>query len=459
MGTVTADDVAAARPAVETIARRTPILSSRTISERAGGVVALKAENLQRTGSFKIRGVAAKLAALGDGCTAGVVGASAGNHAQALAAGARARGVPCEVYVPTDAPLAKIEATRGSGAKVHIGGESVDECVEIAIARAHERRAGVRPPVRRSAHHRRPGSLGLELIEDVPDLAKVIVPVGGGGLCSGIAIAVKAARPDVEVIGVQVAACAPYPESLRRGEPVAATSVLTIADGIAVKRPGNLTLPLLAEHADGIVVVDEEAVAEAMVVLMERCKLVVEGAGAVGVAALLGGQVSAASRGTTVAVLSGGNVDAGLLASVARRHESESGRRLVLLTRVADRPGGLARLLGEVAATGANIVDVSHVREGLDLHVRETAIELVLETRGHEHADSVVAALRDGRLRVARDPLEPGPTQGRRRSCRTPSAGRRRARAAGAPRSSSSAGPSPIAPGMPQPHDIPGPVG
>ena len=382
---------------METIARRTPVLSSRTISERAGGVVALKAENLQRTGSFKVRGVAAKLAALGESCTAGVVGASAGNHGQALAAVAQARGLTCEVYVPTDAPLAKVEATRGSGASVKVGGESVDECVEIATARAREAGMAFVHPFNDPDIVAGQGSLGLELLEDVPDLAKVIVPVGGGGLCSGIAIAVKAARPDVEVVGVQVAACAPYPESLRRGEPVAATSVLTIADGIAVKRPGELTLPLLAEHADGVVVVDEDAVAEAMVVLMERCKLVVEGAGAVGVAALLGGQVAAASSGTTVAVLSGGNVDAGLLASIARRHESEAGRRLVLLTRVADRPGGLARLLGEVAATGANIVDVSHVREGLaDLHVRETAIELVLETRGHEHAERVVAALRDG---------------------------------------------------------------
>jgi threonine dehydratase len=372
------------------------VLSSRTISERAGGVVALKAENLQRTGSFKIRGVAAKLAALGDGCTAGVVGASAGNHGQALAAAAKARGVACEVYMPVDAPMAKVEATRGSGATVKAGGESVDDCVEIATERAQQAGMAFVHPFNDPNIVAGQGSLGLELVEDVPDLAKVIVPVGGGGLCAGIAIAVKAARPDVEVVGVQVAACAPYPESLRRGEPVAASSVLTIADGIAVKRPGELTLPLLAEHADGVVVVDEDAVAEAMVVLMERCKLVVEGAGAVGVAALLGGQVAAASSGTTVAVLSGGNVDAGLLASVARRHESESGRRLVLLTRVPDRPGGLARLLGEVAATGANIVDVSHVREGLDLHVRETAIELVLETRGHEHAESVVAALRDG---------------------------------------------------------------
>jgi threonine dehydratase len=298
--------------------------------------------------------------------------------------------------VPTDAPLAKVEATRGSGATVTVGGESVDECVHVATERAREAGMAFVHPFDDPVIVAGQGSLGLELVEDVPDLAKVVVPVGGGGLCAGIAVAVKAARPDVEVIGVQVAACAPYPESLRRGEPVAASSVLTIADGIAVKRPGALTLPLLSEHADGVVVVDEDEVAEAMVVLMERAKLVVEGAGAVGVAALLGGHVGPAPSGTTVALLSGGNVDAGLLASVARRHESESGRRLVLLTRVADRPGGLARLLAQVAATGANIVDVSHVREGLaDLHVRETAIELVLETRGHEHAGSVVATLRD----------------------------------------------------------------
>jgi threonine dehydratase len=396
MPDVTADDVVAARPAVEAIARRTPVLSSRTISERAGGVVSLKAENLQRTGSFKIRGASAKLAALGeDGCGRGVVAASAGNHAQSLAAAARARGVPCEVFVPDDAPLAKVEAARGQGATVNIGGGSVDECLALAHDRARDGGLAFVHPFDDPDIVAGQGSLGLELLEEVPDLAKVVVPVGGGGLCSGLAIAVKAARPDVEVVGVQVAACAPYPESLRRGEPVPASSVLTIADGIAVKRPGTLTLELLGRHADGIVVVDEDEVAEAMVVLMERCKLVVEGAGAVGVAALLGGQVAAAEEGTTVAVLSGGNVDPGLLAAVARRHESQVGRRLVVLTRVPDRPGNLARLLGLVAEQGANIVDVSHVREGLDLHVRETAVELVFETRGHEHAQKVVAALND----------------------------------------------------------------
>jgi threonine dehydratase len=393
---VTADDVAAARPAAESLARRTPLLSSRTISERAGGVVALKAENLQRTGSFKVRGVAAKLAALGDdGCANGVVAASAGNHAQALAAAARARGVPCEVFVPSDAPLAKVEAARGQGATIHVGGESVDECLAAATARAEEGGLAFVHPFDDPAVVAGQGSLGMELVEDVPDLARVVVPVGGGGLCAGVAIAVKSAKPDVEVIGVQVAACAPYPESLERGEPVPAASALTIADGIAVKRPGALTLDLLGRWADDVVVVGEDETAEAMVVLMERCKLVVEGAGAVGVAGLLGGQIRASERGTTVAVLSGGNVDAGLLASIARRHETEAGRRLVLLTRVPDRPGNLARLLDCVAEQGANIVDVSHVREGIDLHVRETAVELVIETRGHDHAKAVVGALED----------------------------------------------------------------
>jgi threonine dehydratase len=197
------------------------------------------------------------------------------------------------------------------------------------------------------------------------------------------------------VIGVQAAACAPYVESLRHGGPVAVSSTITIADGIAIKRPGEVTLPLVQEWVDDVVTVEEDAIAEAMVLLMERCKVVVEGAGAVGVAALLEGVVRVPEEGTTVAVLSGGNVDVNLLSQVGRRHESLLGRRLVLITRVSDRPGGLAGLLACVAALGANVVDVGHVREGLDLHVRETAIELILETRGREHADHVLSALRE----------------------------------------------------------------
>jgi threonine dehydratase len=393
---VTARDVQAARAAVETVARRTPILSTRTFSERAGGTVVLKAENLQRTGSFKVRGVAAKLDALGqERCAKGVVAASAGNHAQALAAGAAARGVPCEVFVPTDAPMAKVEAARGQGATVHVGGNSVDECLVAALERAETGGLAFVHPFDDPAIVAGQGSLGLELLEEVPDLAKVVIPVGGGGLCAGVALAIKDAKPDVQIVGVQAAACAPFPESMRRGEPVEATSAITIADGIAIKRPGGITLPLLTDLSDEMVVVGEDATAEAMALLLERCKLVVEGAGAVGVAALLGGQVKPATTGVTVAVLSGGNVDAGLLAAIARRHETESGRRLILLTRIPDRPGGLATLLATVAATGANIVDVSHVREGLDLHVRETAVELVLETRGHEHAQRVLGTLHE----------------------------------------------------------------
>jgi threonine dehydratase len=393
---ITARDVQAARAAVETVARRTPILSTRTFSERAGGTVVLKAENLQRTGSFKVRGVAAKLAALGEeGCARGVVAASAGNHAQALAAAAQMRGIRCEVFVPADAPMAKVEAARGQGAIVHVGGSSVDACLIAALERSETGGLAFVHPFDDEAIVAGQGSLGLELLEDVPDLAKVVIPVGGGGLCAGVALAIKAARPDVSVVGVQAAACAPFPASMLAGEPIEALSALTIADGIAVKRPGGITLPLLMELTDEVVAVGEDEIAESMVLLLERCKLVVEGAGAIGVAALLGGHVKPAEDGVTVAILSGGNVDAGLLSAIARRHETQSGRRLVLLTRVPDRPGALATILSTIAGTGANIVDVSHMREGLDLHVRETAVEFVLETRGHEHAQRVLKALQD----------------------------------------------------------------
>ena len=392
---VTDREIAAARPAVETIARHTPMLSSRTFSERSGGRVSLKAENLQRTGSFKVRGAAAKLHALGDACSRGVVCASAGNHGQGVAAAAAARGVPCTVFVPDDAPISKVDAMVGQGAEVHRGGGTVDDCLRAAKEHAVEHDLAFVHPFDDPDVIAGQGSIGLELLEDVEDLAKIVVPVGGGGLASGIAIAVKSARPDVQVVGVQAAACAPYVASLREGHPVPVESTLTIADGIAVKRPGEVTLPLLGKWLDDIVVVEEDQIAEAMFLCLERAKLVVEGAGAAGLAALLGEQVRPALRGTTVAILSGGNVDAGMLAAVARRHESQEGRRLVLFTRLPDRPGALVGLLQHVSQTGANIVDVSHVREGIELHVRETAIELVLETRGRDHAEAVLGELAD----------------------------------------------------------------
>jgi threonine dehydratase len=393
--TVSSEDIARARAAVADVVRHTPILPSQTLSDVTGAEVVLKAENLQRTGSFKIRGALAKLAALGERCRRGVTAGSAGNHAWACAQAARTRGVPCEVFMPAEAPLSKVEGCRLLDAVVHIGGASVDECVGLARAHAEEAGMAFVHPFDDPDVIAGQGTLGLELLDDVPDLAKIVVPVGGGGLSSGVAIAVKSARPDVEVVGVQVDSVAAFPESLRRGEPVGMESALTIADGIAVKRPGELTLPLVRQWLDGVVVVPEDDVAEAIVLCMEKAKLVVEGAGAVGVAALLGGQARAAATGTTCVILSGGNVDAGLLATVARRHETEAGRRLVFFTRVPDRPGSLARLLSLVGETGANLIHVEHLREGIDLHVRETAVQITLETRGREHAAEVLRCVRD----------------------------------------------------------------
>jgi threonine dehydratase len=378
----------------EGIVRETPVLSSHTLSERAGGTVALKAENLQRTGSFKLRGALAKLAALGDGCAGGVVTASAGNHGQAVAYAARAREVPCEVFMPEGASIAKAEAVAGLGASVKLVGSSIDEALAAARTRANEGGLAFVHPFDDPDVVAGQGGIGLELLRQVPDIARVVVPIGGGGLISGIAVALKSARPEIEVVGVQVDTCAPFPASLEAGKPVAVDTALTIADGIAVKRPGELTLPLIARYVDKIVVVPEDEVAEAMVFLLERAKLVVEGAGAVGVAALLARRVTLSGEGTTVAILSGGNIDAGLLAHVARRHESLAGRRLVLLARVPDLPGGLARLLALVAEQRANLMDVQHIREGYDLHVRETAVQLVLETRGPAHAAQVTDAIR-----------------------------------------------------------------
>jgi threonine dehydratase len=377
------------------VVKETPVLSSRTLSERAGATVAFKAENLQRTGSFKLRGALSKLAALGDACGGGVVTGSAGNHAQAVAYAARSRGVRCVVFMPEPAPISKVEAAKALGADVRMVGATVDDALEAAYElAAQDPGIAFVHPFEDPDVIAGQGTLGLELLEQVPDLARVIVPVGGGGLVSGVAIALKSARPAIEVIGVQVAGCAPVAGSLAAGKPVPVSSALTIADGIAVKRPGELTLSLIQRWVDEMVTVDEDEVAEAMVFLMERAKLVVEGAGAVGVAALLGRRLAASRSGTTVVVLSGGNVDAGLLAEVARRHESQSGRRLVLLASLPDRPGSLARLLALVGELRANLLDVGHIREGFDLHVRETAVQMVLETRGAAHAQQVSDAVR-----------------------------------------------------------------
>jgi threonine dehydratase len=365
----------------------TPVTGSAALSDRCGGRIVLKAENLQRTGSFKIRGAMNKLSALGDAAKSGVTAGSAGNHAQAIAFAARHAGVVCEIFVPAGAPISKIEACRAYGAVLIEGGDSLDEAVAAARERASAAGMVFCHPYDDVDVVAGQATLGRELLADIPDLRLVIVPLGGGGLASGIAIAVKAKDPTIQVIGVQVEACAPY-----ANRPPQAGPVVTLADGIAVKRPGEITGPLVEQWLDDVVVVEENAVADAMVLLMERAKLFVEGAGAVGVAALISQQITPAATGATCVVLSGGNVDLGLLPGLIRRHETQAGRRLILFARISDRPGGLARLLTLFAEHGANLVEVEHVREGVDLHVRETGVQLVLEVRGRGHAESVVRA-------------------------------------------------------------------
>lgn len=379
----------AARTAGAGVVQHTPVTGSYTLSQRTGGQVVLKAENLQRTGSFKIRGAMSKLSSLGEAVHRGVTAGSAGNHAQSLAFAARAFGVPCDIFVPNNAPIAKIAACRDYGASVIEGGDSLDDAVAFARSRASESGMTFCHPYDDPIVIAGQATLGLELIEDLPSLRRVIVPLGGGGLASGVAIAVKLHDPSIEVIGVQVEACAPYANGA-----VPMGPVVTLADGIAVKRPGVHTQPLVEHWLDDVVVVDEDAVADSMVLLMERSKLYVEGAGAVGVAALLSERVAPARTGTTCVVLSGGNVDLGVVPGLIRRHETQAGRRLIMFVRVSDRPGGLARLLTIFADNGASVIDIEHVREGVDLHVRETGVNAVLEVRGTDHADRVVAAVR-----------------------------------------------------------------
>jgi threonine dehydratase len=379
-----------ARLASSRLVRHTPVLTAASLSERCGGTVVLKAENLQRTGSFKLRGALNKVRAI-SGSARGVVAGSAGNHAQALAYAARASGLPCYVFMPVDAAVSKIEAVRAFGASVEQRGGSVVECVALAQEHAAAEGLAFVHPFDDLDVIAGQGGLGLELLDDVPDLARVVVPIGGGGLASGVAAAVCQRRPEVSVVGVRAAT----------------SGGQTIADGIAIKHPGEVTGPLLDELLEDVVAVGEAEIAETMVLLVERSKLVVEGAGAVALAALLSGVVDTASSGSTVAVLSGGNVDVGLLAAIATRHETRVGRRLRVYTRVSDLPGGLAGLLAAVAAAGANLIHVEHVREGVDLGVRETGVELTVETRGRDHAGALMDALRD----AGYDPAEVGGRQ------------------------------------------------
>jgi threonine dehydratase len=374
-GELSLEGIEAAREVVADVARRTQVIESRYLSRTTGGTVALKAENLQRTGSFKLRGALNKIATLDPGVES-VITASAGNHGQSLAYAARARGLRATIFMPERAALAKIAAARESGAEIRLGGDAIDVCIRDARGYADRTGAAFVHPYDDFAVMAGQGTIGLELLDEVPDLSKVIVPIGGGGLAGGVASAIKAKRGGVEVVGVR--------------------SLCALADGIAVKHPGELTGPLLDELLDDIVTVGENEIAEAIMLLLERTKLVVEGAGAAGVAAMREAIVKPARSGETVVILSGGNIDAGVLADIARHHETEHGRRLRVFATIPDEPGSLAALLTRLAEGGANLIDVSHVREAHGLSVGETGVELVMETRGPDHSERLMRLISEG---------------------------------------------------------------
>jgi threonine dehydratase len=375
-------EIREARARLDGVARITPIYRSETLSRLVGREVFLKAENLQRTGSFKVRGAYNRLALCKpEERVAGVVAASAGNHGQAVAWAARAVEAVATIFMPEDAPMAKVDATRSYGARVELVPGQLEEALAAAAKHVEATGATFVHPFEDGRVIAGQGTIGLELAEQVEQAETVIVPVGGGGLCSGIAIALRELRPGVKIVGVQAAGTLP-------GGPG-----FTIADGIAVKKLGELTMTVLGELLDEIVVVTDEEISEAIVLLAERAKLVVEGAGAVGVAALLHGRVRGAG-GPAAVVLSGGNIDSSLLISVMRRGLAVSGRYLGVRSRVPDRPGELVKLLMLLAEQRVNIVEVEHVRESAEVPVGETGVELTLLTRDRAHGDALLELMR-----------------------------------------------------------------
>jgi len=397
---VEVDDVVAARVLLGDVVRVTPMEGSRPLADLVGGPVWLKCENLQRTGSFKIRGAYVRIARLSDAERArGVVAASAGNHAQGVALAARLLRARSTVYMPEGAALPKIEATLAYGGEVHLVGTTIDEALAAAEAHAAETGSVFIHPFDHPDIIAGQGTIGLEILEQRPDVRTLVVPTGGGGLISGVAAAVKGTRPDVRIVAAQAAGAASYPASIAAGHPVALPGLATIADGIAVGCPGDLTFAHVTRLVDVVATVSEEALSQALLLCLERGKLVVEPAGVAGVAAVMADP--AAFEPPVVVVLSGGNIDPVLLLRVLRHGMAAAGRYLSFRMRIPDRPGELARLLGELADSGANVLDVEHVRTGPRLHLDEVEVELQLETRGPAHCAEVL-----DRLRAAGYPIE-----------------------------------------------------
>jgi threonine dehydratase len=363
----------------------TPLYASETFGRMTGRPVQLKAETLQRTGSFKIRGAVNKIGSLSEAQRqAGVVAASAGNHGQAVAWAAREAGIAATIFMPAETPMAKVEPTRNYGARAELTGPTFEDAVTAAVTHVEETGATFVHPFEDPDVIAGQGTIGLELVEQLPEVETVVIPVGGGGLASGIGLTLRALRPDVRLVGVQAAACAPLAGGTQFG--------YTIAEGIAVKHPGELTSSLLGSLLESVVTVTDEEISQAMVLLTERAKLVVEGAGAAAVAALLAGRIP--GEGQTVAILSGGNIDPTLLIQVMRHGLTLAGRYLVVRTRVADRPGELARLLALFADEHANVVSIEHHREGMDTPVTESEVEATLLTRDQEHCTAIIYAMR-----------------------------------------------------------------
>ncbi|GIF52944.1 threonine dehydratase [Asanoa ferruginea] len=386
-------DVEAARQLLAGVVRTTPLEPSRPLSAQLGGPGWLKCENLQRAGSYKVRGAYVRIARLTDAERArGVVAASAGNHAQGVALAAEMLGTSSTVFMPEGAPLPKVAATKGYGAAVELVGATVDESLVAAKEFADRTGAVFIHPFDHPDVIAGQGTVALEILEQCPQVRTIVTAVGGGGLVSGIAVAAKAINPHLRVIGVQAANAAAFPASLAAGEPTRLPSFSTIADGIAVGCPGEITFAHVEKLVDEIVTVTEEDISRALLMLLERGKLVVEPAGAAGVAALLAGVVEA--EPPTVAVLSGGNIDPMLLRRVIEHGLAAAGRFLQITVRCTDRPGQLANLLGQIADQQANVVDVVHQRQNPHLRLGEVEVALSVETRGAEHSDLVVGALR-----------------------------------------------------------------
>ncbi|AXK33822.1 threonine ammonia-lyase [Streptomyces armeniacus] len=396
---VSVDDVRNAQKTLSGVARSTALEGSRHLTALVGSPVQLKCENLQRTGSFKLRGAYVRIAAMpAEERARGVVAASAGNHAQGVALAASLLGVRSTVFMPVGAPLPKVAATRDYGAQVRLHGQVVDETLRAAQEYARETGAVFIHPFDHPDVVAGQGTVGLEILEQCPEVRTIVVGVGGGGLAAGIAVAVKQLRPDVRIVGVQAEGAAAYPPSLAAGAPVALDAVSTMADGIKVGRPGDVPFAIINDLVDEVRTVSEDALSSALLLCLERAKMVVEPAGASPVAALL--TAPGTFEGPVVAVLSGGNVDPLVLQRTLRHGMAAAGRYLSLRLRLTDRPGALAALLHELSEADANVLDVSHVRTDSRLGVDEAEVELRLETKGPQHCADVAGALRSAGYKV-----------------------------------------------------------